>query len=55
MLLNLHYQYDTEQEFVLSIVDTILELLNIGPWHARNLCAKAACVRKKIILFCIFI
>lgn len=47
MLMNLHGKYETEKKFVDGVIDIILDLLRIGPWHARNLCVKAICVLYK--------
>lgn len=27
-----------------SVIDSIIDLLKVGPWHARNLCVKTVCV-----------
>lgn len=46
MLLNLNNSpgFQAQQAFCLSVRDIVLELLDIGPFHCRNLCIKAVCV-----------
>jgi hypothetical protein len=44
MLLNLHLCYKQEKDFVKTIFSQVMELLFIGPWHARNLVIKCICV-----------
>ena len=44
LLLNIHGKYELEQKFLEKVVDPLLLLLRVGPWHARNLCIKAVCV-----------
>ena len=44
MLLNLHNKYSSEQEFLLSVRDIVLDLMIRAPWRTRNLCVKAMIV-----------
>jgi hypothetical protein len=41
IILNIHGNYDTEEAFVFSIRGIIIDLMEKGMWHARNLCVKA--------------
>ena len=47
ILLNLHGNYDNEDEFVLSVREIVLNLMSEGLWHVRNLCIKALIVLYK--------
>lgn len=44
MLLNLHLCYKQEKDFVRTIFNEVMELLFVGPWHARNLVIKCICI-----------
>jgi hypothetical protein len=44
LLLNIHGKYSLEPKFIPKILDALILLLHVGPWHARNLCIKAVCV-----------
>jgi hypothetical protein len=44
LLLNIHGKYPLEPKFVPKILDALIMLLHVGPWHARNLVIKAVCV-----------
>jgi hypothetical protein len=44
ILMNIRKQYDGEREYLLSIRETILHLLQTGSWHCKTLCMKVICV-----------
>eukprot|EP01041_Mallomonas_annulata_P005165 gene5165-10327_t len=44
MLLNLHFMYKDEAQFLQAIKPEILRILRSAPWPSRNLCCKCVCV-----------
>lgn len=44
ILMNIKKQYDNEREYLISIRDIILHLLQTGTWHCKTLCMKLICV-----------
>jgi hypothetical protein len=44
MLMNVHKRYADEDELIKSFRDPLIDLLDKGPWTAKNLCLKAICV-----------
>ena len=47
MLLDLHGLYPNESSYLRSVVDSIIEVLRDGSWHAKNIAVKAICVLYK--------
>ena len=47
VLLDLHSSYDNEKEFMATIVDSVINMLQRGTWYARNICIKAISVLYK--------
>lgn len=47
IVLNLHSNYDNEEEYTISIRHIVNDLMKNGLWHARNLCVKALIILYK--------